>query len=289
MQQLNILTFDLEEWFHLLDHSATKNEDQWSGYPARLKSNLDRILTLLDDRSLKATFFCLGWVARKFPNELRKIVELGHSIGCHSDMHQLVFEQSEPEFRADLDHAIKSIEDIIGEKVKYYRAPGFSITEQTPWAFEILLKNGIEVDSSVFPAARAHGGYPSFPGNTPCIINRNGMTLKEFPINVRSILGRPVVFSGGGYFRLFPYPLIKRFTGETTYIMTYFHPRDFDPGQPAISGLTMKRRFKSYYGIKGCHQKLDRWLKEFSFTDIASADKLIDWDRVPMIEINWKR
>jgi len=280
-----LLTFDVEDWFHVLDHEATRNEEQWNRYPSRLKPGVEKILSLLDKHSVKATFFCLGWIARKYPEVIREIVRHGHSIGCHSDMHQLVYEQTETEFKNDLDRAIKSIEDIIGEKVRCYRAPGFSITDGTPWAFETLLHAGIEIDSSVFPARRAHGGYTSFPSGTPALITMKGMILKEFPVNIRSVFTRPLVFSGGGYFRLFPYPLIKKFSLETSYIMTYFHPRDFDPDQPVIPGLTMKRRFKSYYGIKGSLKKLDRWLSDFSFSDIDSANLLLNWDRVPQIEI----
>ena len=165
---MRILTFDLEDWYHLLDHSSTKGEDQWNRFPSRFLPNVDRILNLLDKHSIKATFFCLGWIARKYPAILKNIASLGHEIGCHSDMHQLVFEQSRSEFGKDLDVALKSLEDTIGKKVTSFRAPGFSITENTPWAFECLINAGIEIDSSIFPADRAHGGFPSFPGNGPC-------------------------------------------------------------------------------------------------------------------------
>lgn len=283
--QLRILTFDLEDWFHLLDHSSTKSEKQWNRFPSRFPPNIDKILYLLDNHSIKATFFCLGWITRKYPEIIREIFENGHTIGCHSDMHQLVFEQSPKEFGKDLDKAMKSLEDTIGQKVKYFRAPGFSINENTAWAFEYLINAGIEIDSSVFPATRAHGGFPEFPGDSPSIISFKGMKIKEFPINIKPILKRPMVFSGGGYFRLFPYPLIYKFTKESNYIMTYFHPRDFDPDQPMIPGLNFKRKFKSYYGLGSSCYKLERWITDFIFTDISTADHMIDWTEVPEIVI----
>ena len=142
------------------------------------------------------------------------------------------------------------LEDITGKKVTSYRAPGFSITESCKWAFEILLDAGIENDSSVFPAERIHGGFPSFPGNNPSLIRVNNRTLREFPINIKHFFGKNLVFSGGGYFRLFPYALIKSWTNESGYIMSYLHPRDFDTGQPVLQDLPAGRKFRSYVGLK---------------------------------------
>lgn len=283
---MRILTFDLEDWFHLLDHSSTKGEDQWNKYPSRFVPAVDLILHLLDHHSIKATFFCLGWIGKKYPEVIRKIVSLGHEIGSHSDLHQLVFEQSPSEFGKDLDSAVKSLEDSIGKKVTSFRAPGFSITEKTPWAFEYLISAGIETDSSIFPAKRAHGGFKKFPANTPCLVTMNGMSIREFPISTKKIMGQPLVFSGGGYFRIFPYRWIKNWTHQSEYIMTYFHPRDFDPDQPMLRDLSAYRKFKSYYGLKYSYSKLNKWLQDFAFTDLSGAIKTINWNTVPRINLD---
>ena len=276
---MKILTFDIEDWFHLLDFEETKSESSWSKYESRIEQNLDRILELLDHHQQKATFFCLGWVGRKYPHLVKKIDQLGHEVGCHSDAHQLVYELSPRVFREDTHKAISVLEDLTSKKVVSYRAPGFSVTPETPWFFEVLLENGIERDSSIFPAKRAHGGHNQLTLARPYQIHTPSGTIREFPINVKNLMGKKIVYAGGGYFRLFPYSLIKRFSKETDYVMTYFHPRDFDPDQPVLQGLSKTRRFKSYYGLGTSFGKLDSFIQDFDCIDLAHADQHIDWGR----------
>lgn len=282
---MNILTFDIEEWFHILDNESTKSEKEWSNFEYRLDSNMDRIFEMLDIKKQKATFFILGWVAREFPHIVNKIHELGFEIATHSDKHQLAYNQTRKEFSADLDYSIKSIEDLTGVKIRTYRAPGFSIKEENKWAFEELVKQGIEIDCSVFPAKRSHGGFPSYGHSEPSIINIKGVSMKEMPINLVSFLGKEMIFSGGGYFRLLPYTLIKKMMNKSDYVMTYFHPRDFDEDQPVISDLSLVRRFKSYYGLGSALSKLATLIDDFEFIDIDEADKRINWDLAKNVEL----
>lgn len=283
---MNILTFDIEEWFHLLDNGSTQTEIEWSNFESRIHQNMDRIFKQLERNNVKATFFCVGWIAEKYPEVIKEIVEKGYEIGSHTRMHQLVYTQQPSEFKNDVEYSIKTLEDLSGKRVKYFRAPGFSITEENKWAFETLANLRIETDCSVFPAARAHGGFPSYKKPKPSIIKYNGIRLKEMPINYTEVFTKPLIFSGGGYFRLFPYPLIKKWTRESDYVMTYFHPRDFDAGQPLIEDLSRARKFKSYVGIKGAEKKLDKWLNDFQFIDIETADKQIDWGKVPVVNLD---
>jgi len=282
---MNILTFDIEEWFHLLENDYSKNEDDWNKFEVRIHHNMERIFRILEDTHSRGTFFCLGWIAKKYPEVIRQINELGYEVGCHSANHQLVHQLSPATFREDTISAVKRLEDILGKKVTAYRAPGFSLTEATPWAFEILAEAGITHDSSVFPAARAHGGFPSFPSHTPAIIKYKGITIKEFPITTTKLLGKDIVFGGGGYFRLFPYPLIKHWTQQQQYMLAYIHPRDLDYGQPMLPGLSSFRKFKSYYGLKGAEHKFRQWLTDFQFTDIRTFDKNFDWGKAPVVEL----
>ncbi len=282
---MQVLTFDIEEWFHILDNESTKTEINWCNYESRIERNMDKIFWLLKKYDLKATFFVVGWIAKKYPKIIKKISKLGYEIGSHTNMHQLVYEQSFKEFDNDLKESIDILSNISGKKIKSFRAPGFSITERNSWAFDVLIKNGITHDCSVFPAGRAHGGFPSFKFAEPSIICRNGLELKEFPINTIKLLNYDLIFSGGGYFRLTPYDLIHRFTRKSNYIMTYFHPRDFDYEQPILSDLTLFRKFKSYVGLKNCMSKLERWVNDFNFIDLKTADKKINWDSVPKIII----
>jgi polysaccharide deacetylase family protein (PEP-CTERM system associated) len=282
---MNILTFDIEDWFHILDNASTKTADEWHNYEPRIDVNMARIFTLLDSMNLKATFFCLGWMAEKYPNIIKNICNRGYEIGTHSTMHQLVYNQNPKVFADDLEYSVKVLEDITGEKVKYFRAPGFSVREDNRWVFDILVSQGIEIDCSIFPAPGSHGGFPSYKAISPAIIQYDGVRLKEFPINYVSILGKSIVYSGGGYFRLFPYAWIKHWAQQTSYLMTYFHPRDFDAGQPVIKDLPLIRKFKSYVGLPGAFCKLQKLLNDFDFIDIAEADKLIDWDHARIITV----
>jgi len=283
---MNILTFDIEEWFHILDNDSTKTEREWNTYENRLLGNMERIFTLLERKKLNATFFCLGWVVRKYPHIIKEIDTLGYEIASHSDMHQLVYEQNKNEFRQDLKNSINDIEELTGKKVRAFRAPGFSIMKENKWAFEAIIENGIEIDCSVFPAKRTHGGFESFGAAEPTFIEIDGKRIKEFPINLFKLFRGNIIFSGGGYFRLLPYFVIKRLMIKTDYVMTYFHPRDFDAKQPLIRELPLMRKFKSYYGLRRAYKKLESLLDDFYFIDINEADSLVDWDKAKVINLS---
>jgi peptidoglycan-N-acetylglucosamine deacetylase len=282
---MKILTFDIEEWFHLLDNPSTKSEIEWTNFESRIKIGINLIYDILESANLSATFFVVGWIAEKYPEIVREITDRGFEIGSHTHLHQLAYDQDRIIFYKDVEKSIKTIEDCTGKKVTSFRAPGFSITENNKWAFEVLHELGIEIDSSVFPANRAHGGLPSYKIANPSIINYNGIKIKEFPINTHTILGKNFIFSGGGYFRLLPYKTIKNWTLQSNYVMTYFHPRDFDFQQPVVPGLSLARYFKSYVGIKNCKSKLERWLSDFDFIDLNQADRSINWNQVPKIKL----
>lgn len=280
-----ILTIDTEEWFHLLDCDATRTENEWKNYEVRIYDNMERLFRILEDTHTKATFFVVGWIAKTYPDLVRRISEK-YQIGCHTMKHQLVWQKTPEEFKADVEEGIKILEDITGKKVECFRAPGFSIRESEAWAFEILADLGIEYDCSVFPAVHAHGGMPTYPKDAPGIIEYHGIQMKEFPVGFKTIAGKHIMFSGGGYFRLFPYPFIKKWTKESSdYLLSYIHPRDLDPKQPMIESLSAARRFRSYYGLKGAESKLRRWLSDFQFIDIETADRMLDWSSVQRIAL----
>lgn len=281
---MNILTFDVEEWFHLLDNDSTRTETQWKNYEVRIYENMDRIFRILEDTDTRATFFILGWIAKTYPDIVKKIAEK-YEIGSHTMNHQLIWQQDRATFREDLYSSIELLQDITGNPVKCFRAPGFSIRASEAWAFEEIKRCGIEIDCSVFPAHHAHGGLPSYGQAVPSIIRVEGTELKEFSICSKELLGHQVIFSGGGYFRLFPYRIIKRWFAERDYTISYIHPRDLDAGQPMIQGLPFSRKFKSYIGLQGAEHKLRRLLSDFSFTDISTAAATIDWDKVPIVNL----
>jgi polysaccharide deacetylase family protein (PEP-CTERM system associated) len=282
---MRILTFDIEDWYHFLEHRSTRNEIQWEHYEPRVRQNTANILEFLERNGQKATFFIIGWVAKQNPGLVKSIADAGHEIGMHSYAHQLIWQQTPDEFRQDLLRNIGVLQDQLGYKVDLYRAPGFSVKRTNLWALDVMAEAGITKDSSIFPAARAHGGMPSFPHNFPCTIERNGIAIKEFPVNYNSIAGLRTVLTGGGYFRFWPYKLIRYYTDRSSYVMSYFHPRDFDSKQPFLGDLGPYRRFRAYYGLKDAQQKFERWITEYSFTDLRSADAAIDWTKSPIVKL----
>ncbi len=279
---MNILTFDVEDWYNC--DFKSKSQD-WDRYEVRIYDGLEKILLELETRQIKATFFCLGWVAQKHPEIVKKINSQGHHIGCHSYQHDLILTMNRKSFRKDTEMAKKYIEDLIGESIDAYRAPGFSITKNTLWALEILSELGFKFDCSFFPGSHDYGGFTNYKKAKPALIKlENGAFLKEFPINCKNIFGKKIVFSGGGFFRFFPYPLIKYWSKNSDYIMTYFHSRDFDSEQPMLDSLSLNRKFKSYVGLSRSFAKFKLFLDDFSFLNIIDADKNVDWDNVDVLE-----
>lgn len=273
---MNILTFDIEDWYNC---DFISNDFKWDKYEVRIYEGVDRILDELEKRNIKATFFCLGWIAEKHPRVIKSIYSNGHQIGCHSYQHQLSYRFDRKGFKNDTRKAKELIENVIGESINAFRAPGFSIMEKNIWALEVLTELGFEYDCSLFPANHDYGGFPNYGKAEPSLLNlSNGKQLKEFPMNVINVLGKNIVFSGGGFFRLFPYWLIKYWANKSPYLMTYFHPRDFDPKQPVIKSLPIYRKFKSYVGLSYSFPKFQKLLNDFDFLTLKDASEKIDWN-----------
>jgi polysaccharide deacetylase family protein (PEP-CTERM system associated) len=266
---MKFITFDIEDWFHILDHPETANPSSWDKFESRIDHGVGLILDLMDKHDLKGTFFCLGWIAEKHPHIIKRIDAAGHHIGTHSYFHQLAYEQAEAEFRKDLSDSIKILSDLTGKTIDAYRAPGFSIKESNLWTFDVMAEEGIKYDSSVFPANRAHGGLPQFTTDQPCkVVTKKGYEIIELPINTTFFCGKKFVFSGGGYFRILPEWYLRKTFKSHDYVMTYFHPRDFDKYQPLIPGLNFIRQFRSYVGIDNSAQKLEKIIVQNKFSHI---------------------
>lgn len=280
---MNILTFDIEDWYNC---DFISEDFDWDKWEYRIPVALNPILDELDKRGLKATFFCLGWVAEKHPEVIREIDKRGHQIGCHSYQHELSSRFTPEAFIEDTSKAKKLIEDIIEKEIDCFRAPGFSITVHNTWAIDKLVEMGFKYDSSVFPAHHDYGGMPHYGKAEPAILRTSlGNEIKEFPINIRNIFGKSIVFSGGGFFRFFPYWMIKKWASESDYVMTYFHTRDFDTGQPKVQGLPLKRQFKSYVGIKGAWKKWNKLIDDFEFVNITQGNRMVNWNVARVVSL----
>lgn len=292
---MNILTFDIEEWF--LDqqipsyHNAT-----FVKYDRCLNSVLD----LLDEKGFKATFFCLGKVAELFPDIVKTISDRGHEIGCHSNTHTWLTQLTPEQLKADTHEAIARLEDVTGAKVVSYRAPAFSIGKSNKWAFEILAENGIERDASIYPATRDFGGFSDFGHKKPCIVECRGMCIKEFPMPTTKLLTKETAYSGGGYFRLLPYTFIEKTMKESPYNICYFHIGDLVPEKEKWmdratyeacykeSGTfvaRLSRHFKSNVGRRKAFNKMARLFDHFKFIDLRQADTMTIWESAERVRL----
>lgn len=292
---MNILTFDIEEWY-LEKYYFGNRLKQYAGFD----EYLDRILELLDKKGLNATFFCVGGMGEDFPEVVRRIDQRGHEVGCHSFKHVWLSELNRAELIEDTKRAVDSLQQCLGKKIISYRAPAFSIGEGNKWAFEILSECGIERDASVFPAARDFGGFSEFGQSHPSIIKYCGAEIKEFPIRTTTIMGHQLAYSGGGYFRFFPYRFVKREMAKSDYSMTYFHIADLVPDS---SGMLGKKEFEAYFKIPGtlknryvryfksnigkgeAMKKLEKLIESNLFINLSQADKLIDWGKAPVVTL----
>ena len=274
----NIFSIDVEDWFHILDLPTAPDVNAWHTKESRVEKNLNTILDLLDHNDTKATLFVLGWVAEKYPKLIKEAQKRGHEIASHGYAHQLVYGMKPEEFFQDILKAKNILEAITGDKVLGLRAPGFSITPETPWAFEMLAKAGYVYDSSIFPTKRAHGGFVGAE-LSPHPINTKHGTIIEFPISVVNVLGSKVCFFGGGYFRLFPWTLIKAKSEQVNFegrpVVYYIHPRDIDPHQPRLP-MSFIRQFKSYVNLHSTEEKLLRLIQSQALTSFREWLTLAD-------------
>lgn len=292
---MNILTFDIEEWA-LAKAGGYGSAEQYAEYDAFL----NRILDILDSRDVKATCFCTGLMAKDFPQVVKLIQSRGHEIGCHSNQHTWMNKMTEAEAREDTHAAVAALEQCIGQKLLSYRAPAFSIGESNKWMFEILASEGIQNDSSVFPAARDFGGFPAFSSQVPCSIKYAGIELKEYPISMTTFMGKQVAYSGGGYFRFFPLSFVKGRMEKSNYTMCYFHINDLLPEKKGVKSReefeayykepgTLKNRYARYIktnlGKKGAWSKLEKLIKQMDFANIEQVTQTIDWSSAPVVNL----
>ncbi|MBN2475603.1 MAG: DUF3473 domain-containing protein [Pirellulales bacterium] len=257
----NVLSVDVEDWFHILDSPAVPNIEQWSTLPLRAQRSMEQVLALLEETGTKATFFWLGWMAERFPALVRRCRDLGHEIASHGYGHVLAYKVGPVAFQRDIVRAKHILEYIIGEEVEGFRAPGFGITKEASWAFDVIKGAGHRYDSSVFPTSRGHGGMVDSPMGPYRIQTRYGV-LPEVPMSVIEILGRRWSLFGGGYLRLAPKPLMQwgmsRLHKAGRPLIVYIHPREMDLNHPRLP-LSPLRRFKCYVNLKSTRSKL-RWL-----------------------------
>jgi|WetSurMetagenome_2_1015567.scaffolds.fasta_scaffold87091_2 polysaccharide deacetylase family protein (PEP-CTERM system associated) len=266
-----IFTIDVEDWYHILDTDQAPPMGDWDRVPSRVERNFGILLDMLAAADVRATCFFLGWIARRYPELVKSAQAAGHDIASHGFGHRLIYEMTEMEFLDDAVFSRKILEDISGQSVAGFRAAGFSLTERTPWFFDTLARAGYAYDSSLFPAARAHGGLRNGQIEPHFIATGHG-NIMECPISVAQVMGKRLSCFGGGYLRLYPYSVIhtmaKRVLKENRPVIFYLHPRDIDPDQPRLP-LGLSRRFKSYVNLRMTAAKVEKLLRQFEWTTMA--------------------
>jgi len=271
---LNAFTVDVEDYYHVQSFADRIDPARWDDYESRVVANTHKMLRILDEHQTHGTFFILGWVADRFPQLVRDIQHAGHEIGCHSYWHKLIYKMKPEEFRDDLRHARDLLQDITGEPVVAYRAPSFSITNDSLWALDILIEEGFQYDSSIFPIHHDNYGIPNAE-RFPHRIAKNGSSLWEFPPSVHRLLHLNIPIAGGGYFRLYPAWLSIHWLRRVNRVhnqpfIFYVHPWELDPDQPRLPG-SLKSRFRHYQNLRRTETKLGHLLRSFKLGSLSKA------------------
>ena len=260
----NALTIDVEDYFQVSAFAPYIRRDEWDARECRVERNVGRILELLAQRDIKATFFTLGWLAERYPQLVRAIVAGGHELASHGYGHERASDLSREAFTQDVTRAKMLLEDLGGQAVLGYRAPSFSIGTANLWAFDVLAATGHQYSSSVYPIKHDHYGMP----DSPRFAYRLANGLLEVPVTTLRVMNRNLPSSGGGYFRLLPYALsrwmlrkVNREDREAAVF--YFHPWEIDPGQPRIAGIDAKTRFRHYVNIARTEGRLQSLMQDF--------------------------
>lgn len=290
---VNYLSIDVEDYFHVSAFESISPTTTWDSRELRVEKNTDKVLALLDEADVKATFFVLGWVADRCPGLVRRIAAGGHEVANHGYWHQRVCNQKRAVFAEDLRRSKATLEDLSGQKVIGYRAPSYSISKENFWAFDELLEAGFRYDSSIFPIRHDFYGLSDWPRFAGWMVKNGsgewvptvdqqtqGQGLFEVPITTLQLGNKKLPIAGGGYFRLLPYQVthwglqrINRLDKQP--FLFYLHPWEFDPDQPRMAGAKLKSRVRHYLNLGKTESRFIRLLHDFKFGPIGSVLKLI--------------
>lgn len=263
----HILSVDVEDWFHILENEGGPTRSDWPALESRVARNTERLLDMFQEADVKGTFFVVGWVAEREPRLVRRIAEAGHEIGSHSFWHEVMRRHSRTSLAMDLDRSRKLLQDLTGQAVHGFRAPGGSITQATAWVFDVIVEQGYRYDSSLCPGYSSHGGFASaFPA--PHRVRCGAGTIDEIPASTFGAGRLRIPYGGGGYLRMLPYAGIRAAMALEARrgwpANIYVHPREIDADQPRMQ-LAWKRSFKYYVGLKRTETKLRSMLRDHLF------------------------
>jgi len=269
---VNAFTVDVEDWFQVAAFASSIRREDWDRLDCRVERNVDVLLEQLERHRVTGTFFTLGWIAERYPAMVRRIVSAGHELASHGYGHHFIAELGPERFREDIVRAKAILEDTSGVAVLGYRAPSFSVSESTLWAHDLLQESGHQYSSSIYPIRHDLYGMP----DAPRFVHRRPNGLLEIPATSIRWAGNNLPASGGGFFRLLPYPVsrwsIRRVnTVDAEAAVFYCHPWELDVDQPRVSQAPLRSRFRHYVNQSGLTRKLDRLLQDFRWTSISGA------------------
>ncbi|MDQ1921938.1 XrtA system polysaccharide deacetylase [Massilia pseudoviolaceinigra] len=275
----NAMTIDVEDYFQVSAFAPIIARESWPARECRVEANIERILAILADGGVHATFFTLGWIAERYPDMVRRIVAGGHELASHGYGHLRASDQTRAEFADDVGRSKALLEDIGGQRVLGYRAPSFSIGTANLWALDVLHDAGYSYSSSIYPIAHDHYGMPDAPRFAFYPNGPDG--LLEVPITTAMLGQRKLPAGGGGYFRLLPYSLsrwmMRRVNSDDGQpAIFYFHPWELDPGQPRPEGASLKTRFRHYVNLQRMEGRIKLLTRDFA------------WDRMDRIFLGTK-
>lgn len=272
---VNAMSVDVEDYFHVAALAQSIDRSSWNDREYRAEENTHRLLDLFEASNIKATFFVLGWVARRSPQLIREIHDRGHEVASHGMSHLLVYNQTPQEFTAETIESKSLLEDIIGAPVLGYRASTYSITRRSLWALDILREAGFLYDSSIFPIRHDMYGIPDAAHEPGHFDTPKGATIVEFPMSTAPMLGFTLPVSGGGYFRILPYWLtnagLRKLNDQLARpFIFYLHPWEVDPAQPRVQ-TGLKSRLRHYTNLHRTEARLKRLIGDFSFAPVREV------------------
>lgn len=266
------MTIDVEDYFQVGAFEKIISPRDWDTMPMRVERNTQRLMEIFAEKDITATFFCLGWVAERFPSLVRQIVEQGHELASHGTMHQRASAQTREEFKDDVGGAKRILEDVGGKAVIGYRAPSFSFNKDNLWVYDVLAEEGYKYSSSVYPVVHDHYGIPDAPRSRYA----TEAGIEEIPLSTLNMFGKNLPISGGGYFRLYPYgvtrwSLNKFEKSESFPYIFYMHPWEVDPDQPRVEGASAKSKFRHYLNLSKVEGRLKSLLCDFQWGSMAEV------------------
>lgn len=269
------LTVDVEDWFQVSAFEGVVPRSAWGTYEDRVERNTDGLLDLFAEHGVRATFFVLGWVAERHPDLVRRLAEAGHEIASHGYEHRRVSSLTPASFRADLRRAAACIEAASGVPVRGFRAPSFSITPRTLWAYDVLREEGYVFSSSVFPVRHDHYGIPTFPRHPLRLAGDDGRALWELPMSTWRVLGRNLPAAGGGWLRALPPAVTRRALEDAARRgvpgVVYVHPWELDPGQPRLRAAPWRKRLRHRLNLSRTAARLRALLSRYAFATVSEA------------------